>query len=128
MTSPRPKIVVTRDIGPATMPLLLEKWSSYEIVVWPEDRPCGREWLLENAKGAAALIILVTDKIDAALLDTAGPQLVVVSTVSVGYEHVDVKELAKRNIKFGYTPDVLTDAGTKQIEYTITSTDTFRSC
>lgn len=27
-------------------------------------------------------------------------------------EHLDLKELAKRNIKIGYTPDVLTDAGT----------------
>ena len=52
----------------------------------------------------------------------------VVSTMSVGYgtrkfvfllvsstnafpEHADLKELSKRNIRFGYTPDVLTDAG-----------------
>ncbi|KAJ2924100.1 hypothetical protein H1R20_g12995, partial [Candolleomyces eurysporus] len=30
--------------------------------------------------------------------------------MSVGYEHVDVKELAKRSIALGYTPDVLTEA------------------
>jgi len=40
----------------------------------------------------------------------AGPQLKAISTMSVGYEHVDTKELATRNIRLGYTPDVLTDA------------------
>jgi glyoxylate/hydroxypyruvate reductase len=30
--------------------------------------------------------------------------------MSVGYDHIDVKELKKRNIRLGYTPDVLTDA------------------
>jgi len=39
-----------------------------------------------------------------------GPQLKVVATQSVGLDHVDVAECARRNIPVGYTPDVLTDA------------------
>lgn len=71
-------------------------------------------------------------QLDVELFDAAGPSLRVVSTMSVGYgrrsratsfsryrpvadapvpEHADLKELSKRNIRFGYTPDVLTDAG-----------------
>jgi len=71
---------------------------------------CDRRWLLQNVAGATALVVLVTDRVDAELIDVAGPQLRVVSTMSVGYEHVNIQEIAKRQIKFGYTPDVLTDA------------------
>jgi lactate dehydrogenase-like 2-hydroxyacid dehydrogenase len=39
-----------------------------------------------------------------------GPQLKVVATMSVGYDHIDVDAVKSRNIKLGYTPDVLTDA------------------
>jgi len=38
-----------------------------------------------------------------------GPQLKVVGTVSVGYEHIDVHECKARNVLIGYTPDVLTN-------------------
>jgi len=40
----------------------------------------------------------------------AGPQLRVIGTMSVGYEHLDLQECRARNIVVGYTPDVLTDA------------------
>lgn len=32
-------------------------------------------------------------------------------------EHVNVKDLAERNIKLGYTPDVLTDAGKSPVSF-----------
>jgi glyoxylate reductase len=40
----------------------------------------------------------------------AAPTLKAISTCSVGYEHIDVAEAAKRGIYVGYTPGVLTDA------------------
>ncbi|KAF8180425.1 hypothetical protein BJ912DRAFT_1023740 [Pholiota molesta] len=108
-SSQSPKVVLTRNLGPDVMPFL-ERRQDIELVVWGQDRACDREWLLEHVPGAAALIVILTDRIDAEVLDAAGPQLQVVSTMSVGYDHINVKELAKRNIKLGYTPDVLTDA------------------
>ncbi|KAF8899814.1 D-isomer specific 2-hydroxyacid dehydrogenase [Gymnopilus junonius] len=93
------------------MPLLLNREKQdLDVILWDKETPCDREWLLKNAPGASALIVLVTDKVDAELLDAAGSKLRVVSTMSVGYEHIDAKEVAKRNLKLGYTPDVLTDA------------------
>ncbi|KAF8804737.1 D-isomer specific 2-hydroxyacid dehydrogenase [Phlegmacium glaucopus] len=106
ITSPRPKVVLTRDLGPDSMSLLQQT----QVVVWSEDTVCDKDWLLQNVPGAIALIVLVTDKIDAEILDAAGPQLRVVSIMAVGYDSIDVKELAKRNIKLGYTPEVLTNA------------------
>lgn len=40
----------------------------------------------------------------------AGPQLKVIGTMSVGYDHIDLAECKARNIPVGYTPEVLTDA------------------
>ncbi|KIJ63191.1 hypothetical protein HYDPIDRAFT_93062 [Hydnomerulius pinastri MD-312] len=89
---------------------LLESRPELELVVWPEDRACDRSWLLENIPGATGVIVMLTDKVNPELLDKAGPSLRVVSTMSVGYEHVDLAAAAQRGLKVGYTPDVLTDA------------------
>ncbi|KAJ7249387.1 hypothetical protein C8J57DRAFT_1669039 [Mycena rebaudengoi] len=102
--SSRPKVVICRDLGPA-MPLLNER-DDIEVVLWPEDRGCDRSWLLQNIKGAAGVLVLLPD----ILINIAGPKLRVVSTMSVGYEHIDLPLMAERNIKVGYTPDVLTEA------------------
>ncbi|EMD38737.1 hypothetical protein CERSUDRAFT_112462 [Gelatoporia subvermispora B] len=78
-------------------------------VVWPENSICDRIWLLENVKGATGILAMRTETVDTELLDAAGPSLKAFSTFSVGYEHLPLEELAKRKIKLGYTPDVLTD-------------------
>ncbi|KAF5380025.1 hypothetical protein D9615_006190 [Tricholomella constricta] len=103
------KVVVTRDLGPDVMPILHAR-QDLDVVVWPEDRVVDRDWLLKNIPGAIGVLVMITEKIDKELLDTAGSDLCVVSTMSVGYEHADLPELARRGIKFGYTPDVLTGA------------------
>ncbi|KAI0042784.1 D-isomer specific 2-hydroxyacid dehydrogenase [Auriscalpium vulgare] len=89
---------------------ILRKRADVQVTVWPEDRTCERDWLLSNIAGADGVIVLFTDKINAELLERAGPQLKVVSTMSVGYDHVSLGELYKRKVRLGYTPDVLTDA------------------
>lgn len=58
---------------------------------------------------ADALVCLLTDRIDAALLDTA-PRLRVVATVSVGYDNVDLAACAARGVAVVHTPGVLTEA------------------
>ncbi|TFK41674.1 hypothetical protein BDQ12DRAFT_765206 [Crucibulum laeve] len=98
----RPKVVVTRNLGPDVMPLFKQR-SDIELLVWPEQSKCDPKWLLNNIPGASALLVMVTDK-------APGPNLRIVSTMSVGYEHISVPELSKRGIKLGYTPDVLSDA------------------
>ncbi|THG97880.1 hypothetical protein EW145_g7524 [Phellinidium pouzarii] len=92
------------------MPILRER-KELELIVWPENRQCDRSWLLENIPGAAGVIVLLSEQVNDELLDKAGPSLKVVSTMSVGYEHLFLPALAKRGIRVGYTPDILTDAG-----------------
>lgn len=69
-----------------------------------------RDVLIENVVNKNALFCLLTDKIDSEVLDKAGENLKIIATMSVGYDHLDVKEITKRGIKIAYTPDVLTDA------------------
>lgn len=73
-------------------------------------QPCDRSWLLEHAKGATGVLVMLSDKVDEELLQAAGAQLKVIASFSVGTDHVDREALKKRNIRLGYTPTCLTDA------------------
>ncbi|KAJ6564763.1 hypothetical protein B0H19DRAFT_1259175 [Mycena capillaripes] len=105
----RQKVVVCTDLGPA-MPLLSER-PDIDVIAWTEDRRCDRAWLLKNIVGAAGVVVCFQNAVDRELVESAGPNLRVVSTISVGHEHIDLKVMAERNIRVGYTPDILTDAG-----------------
>src|SRR5690349_18439846 len=80
--------------------------------VWlsPHDRPLTREELHEGVAGADAVITLLHDPIDAALLDAAGPQLKCIANVAVGYDNIDVAAATERGVVVTNTPGVLTDA------------------
>lgn len=60
----------------------------------------------EILREAAGILIPATVRIDAAFLDAA-PQLRVVSTRSVGYDHLDIVEMKRRGVIGTHTPDVL---------------------
>ncbi|XP_069699628.1 glyoxylate reductase/hydroxypyruvate reductase isoform X2 [Periplaneta americana] len=102
------KIFVTRpDVPEGGINLLKER---YDVTAWTEERPIPRDVLLRQIKGKNALFCMLTDKIDKEVLDTAGKDLRVIATMSVGYDHIDVKETKSRGIRIGFTPEVLTDA------------------
>ncbi|KAI8972926.1 D-isomer specific 2-hydroxyacid dehydrogenase [Pilobolus umbonatus] len=102
------KLLVTRLLPPVTQQQLESQ--SVEIIQWKQETVMPRHQLLKQIKGVDGLLCLLTDKIDTELLDAAGPQLKVIATMSVGYDHIDVPAVLSRHIHLGYTPDVLTDA------------------
>jgi len=65
-----------------------------------------RPELLQRVADEGALICLLTEKIDDELL-AAAPKLRIVSTVSVGYDHIDVPACTRRNVMVTNTPGVL---------------------
>lgn len=69
-----------------------------------------REELLKRVKGVDVLVCLLTEAIDAEVLDAAGPQLKVVANVAVGYNNIDVAACRARGVVATNTPDVLTNA------------------
>ena len=105
-----PKIVLTRPLMPEIMAKLSAATRPVNVVHWEKDSPAPRQWLLDNAVGADALLVMLSDKVDKQLLDTAGPSLKAISTLSVGYDHCDLAQLKQRNIKLSNTPDLLTSA------------------
>jgi lactate dehydrogenase-like 2-hydroxyacid dehydrogenase len=55
------------------------------------------------------VLTLLTDRVDDEFLDSAGPQLKVVSNYAVGFDNVDVPACTARGIPVGNTPGVLTE-------------------
>uniref|UniRef100_A0A8C1R5V7 Glyoxylate reductase/hydroxypyruvate reductase n=1 Tax=Cyprinus carpio TaxID=7962 RepID=A0A8C1R5V7_CYPCA len=103
------KVFVTRRIPQEGMKIL-KKAGMCNLSVWDSDEPVPRAELLKGVADAHGLLCLLSDKIDAEVLNAAGPNLKVISTLSVGFDHLAIDEIKKRGIRVGYTPDVLTDA------------------
>ncbi|CAG8581956.1 4219_t:CDS:2, partial [Scutellospora calospora] len=103
-----PKVLLTRTLPPESQQLI-ENAKDIELIHWKDDI-IPRDQMLKLVLGVNGILCMLTEKIDLELLDKAGPNLKVVSTCSVGYDHVDLNELRKRKIHLGNTPDVPTDA------------------
>ena len=101
------KVYVTRKI-PEPGPSILKK--HFQINMNPGVDVLKRETLLENVRDVDALLCMLGDKIDSNVMDAAGPNLKVISCYSVGYDHVDIYEAAKRKIIVTNTPNVLANA------------------
>jgi len=90
-------------------PNWLEKLKQYgNVISWNNEIPPDKDWIKENIRNADGLLCTLTNKIDKEVIDVA-PNLKVISTYSVGYDHIDVKYAKSKGIKIGYTPEVLTE-------------------
>ena len=103
---PRPKIFVSRRIPDEGLNAIR---AACDVDLWPEQLPPSYDVLRERVKECDGLVSLLTDRIDAALLD-ASPRLKVVSNYAVGFNNVDVPACTARGVAVGNTPGVLTDA------------------
>jgi glyoxylate reductase len=82
--------------------------AQHEVEVWPEQMPPGRNELLARAPELDGLLSLLTDPVDAELIEAA-PRLRAISNYAVGVDNVDLEAAAARGIPVGNTPGVLTD-------------------
>ena len=82
--------------------------AAHDIDVWEEDRPIDRDVLLERSTGTEGLLCMLTDRIDAELLE-ACPDLRAVANYAVGTDNIDLEAVAARGIPVGNTPGVLTE-------------------
>jgi glyoxylate reductase len=99
----KPKVLATRPLFPAARDILER---SFEVEYWPVQEKIPRAELLQRVAGKDALVCLLTEKVDDELL-SAAPKLRIVSTVSVGYDHIDVSACTRRNVMVTNTPGVL---------------------
>ena len=103
----KPKVFVTRRILESGMKLIQDFCNAD---IWPDELPPSRQAILTQIGGMDGLLCLLTDQIDAGIMDAAGPELKVISSFSVGIDNVDVAAASARGIPVGNTPGVLTDA------------------
>ncbi|MHC6220691.1 2-hydroxyacid dehydrogenase [Arthrobacter sp. MMS24-S77] len=101
------RVVVTGRIPETAIEKLR---AEHDVDAWTGSESIGREELLHRVAGADAVVSLLTERIDAELLDAAGPQLKVVANVAVGYDNIDVPACTERGIVATNTPGVLTEA------------------
>ncbi len=83
--------------------------SSVDLSMNPHDRPLTREELIEGVRGKKGLLCLLTDQIDAEVMDAA-PDLKIIANYAVGYNNIDLQAARDRNIWVTNTPGVLTEA------------------
>lgn len=102
----KPKILLTRRLHDFALRQMRQK---YNLHVHSGSMPMPKRLLKSAIRNAVGLVCFPYDKIDADIIDAA-KDLKVISTYSVGYDHIDLQAAKRRAIKVGYTPDVLTDA------------------
>ena len=106
MSDVRPSVLLTRRV-PASVVARLEAECELDLYVGRE--AIERTALLARVAGKQALICLLTDRVDAAVLD-AGQHLRIVANIAVGYNNIDVEACRARGVIVTNTPDVLTNA------------------
>jgi glyoxylate reductase len=106
------KIVVTTHLPGDPVGLLRThpEGRDAEIVHLDEHRKPTRAELLDAVRGATALLPHIPDRIDAEVMDAAGPDLGIIANYGVGYDNIDLEAARERGVIVTNTPDVLTDA------------------
>lgn len=98
-------IFITRRIPEHGIALL--KHAGYKVYVSNKNRALTRNELLQGVKGMDAVLSLLTDRIDAKVLDACGPKLKIIANYAAGFDNIDIAECKKRGIYVTNTPTFL---------------------
>ncbi len=98
------RIFVTRGLPGDALSDLADR---HEVVINETDEPVGHERLLEEAKRSDALIVLLSDPVDEAVVRSG---VKCIATFAVGYDNIDIDAARRHGVAVCNTPDVLTDA------------------
>jgi glyoxylate reductase len=83
--------------------------AAHAVTVWDGALPPPPEVLREALSDVEGLLCLLTERVDAVLLDAA-PRLRAIANYAVGTDNIDLDLTSARGIPVGVTPDVLTEA------------------
>ena len=100
------KILLTRTLHDFALKELKKK---FQVKIHTGKIPIPQKTLKSKIKEMDGLICFPYDKIDKEIIQSA-KKLKVISTYSVGYDHIDTQFAKENKIRVGYTPEVLTDA------------------
>lgn len=99
-------VVVTRRLPEAVETRMSELFNTR---LRENDQPMSREELAGALRDADVLVPCVSDRIDAALLAQAGPQLRLIANYGAGVDHIDVATARQRGMVVSHTPGVLSE-------------------
>ncbi|MBX3597814.1 MAG: D-glycerate dehydrogenase [Rhizobiaceae bacterium] len=102
----KPLVVITRKLPD---PVETRMRELFDARLNLDDHPMSADELAQALQTAEVLVPTITDKIDAALIERAGPNLKLIANYGNGVEHIDVAAAAKRGITVTNTPNVLTE-------------------
>jgi glyoxylate reductase len=106
MPAKKPLVIVTRKLPDAIETRMRELFDARLNL---DDAPMSRAALEEAVAKADVLVPTVTDRIDAALIAKAGPNLKLIANFGTGVDNIDVKAATDRVIMVTNTPGVLTE-------------------
>lgn len=102
----KPRLLVTRRVFPEVIEHLEQVFA---VESNPRDELWSMQTLREKAADMDALFVVTSDLVDEPLLQHC-PNLKMIATGSVGYNHIDLAACARRKLIVTNTPDVLTEA------------------
>ena len=106
------RVLCTRGALPGGGLVRLASRADADVVRWTgtgKPEPTELAVLAGRSGGVCAILALGNDRIDAGLLDAAGPGLRVVSLASMGFDGVDQRAAAERGVVVTHTPGVLAE-------------------
>jgi glyoxylate reductase len=106
MRSKRPFVIVTRKLPDPIETRMMELFACRLNL---DDTPLSKPELIAAVQRADVLVPTVTDRIDAEVLDAAGPALKLIASFGTGVDHVDLAASQRRGIIVTNTPGVLTE-------------------
>ncbi len=102
----KPLVVITRKLPDPVETRMRELFDARLNV---EDKPMSREEIAAALREADVLVPTITDRIDAELIEQAGPNFKLIASLSNGVDHIDVAAASKKGIAVTNTPNVLTE-------------------
>jgi glyoxylate reductase len=102
----KPLVVITRKLPDQVETRMRELFDARLNL---DDRPMSEAELVAAVKEAEVLVPTITDRVDAALIEQAGPGLKLIANFGNGVDHIDVAAAAKKGLTVTNTPNVLTE-------------------
>ncbi len=102
----KPKVILTRKLPDSIETRMREL---FDAELSADDVQLSSEALIQLMQRADVLVPTVTDKIDADMLEKAGPQLKLIASFGTGVDHIDLDAAKAKGITVTNTPGVLTE-------------------
>jgi len=102
----KPLVIVTRKLPGVVETRMCELFDTRLNI---DDKPMPRSALAEALRTAEVIVPTVTDRIDAELIELAGPQMKLIANFGNGVDNIDVTAALARGMTVTNTPGVLTE-------------------